>query len=160
MIDARTFTGIFVSWTLTIVVAPLASALGIAPPDLLVVVVLLLGFERGALAGQFIGFLLGASIDLLAEGRVGPATGAYILIGHLGGRLAARFGQARRRAFFIVVPFAALLADLVAIPLGLLAGLPMIFTPSAAVMGMLSTLGVSPFVYFLRNPLGFGRRGG
>lgn len=129
----------------------------IAPPDFLIIAVLILGIERGAANAQFSGFFVGAIVDLLASGRVGPTAAAYCVAGHLGGRFAARFG-ARFLTMMGAIPVSIVLAEITAGVIARIGNIPMNWNATDLLLRIVSALAVAPLIYFWRRPLGLGRR--
>lgn len=157
--DSRCAVGFVVCWLLAAVVAPMPYFGTFAPPDFFLVALLMLGIERGASTGQFAGFIVGAVVDLLSSGRIGPTAAAYTVVGYLGGRAGLRFTHSRFVTLFLCVIWSVSVAEVTAYAISRIGRIPMHLNFADLVLRTISSLLVTPFMYFIRNPLGLGHRG-
>lgn len=75
---------------------------GVAP-DLLLVGVVLLAWNRGALAGAWAGFAGGLLVDTMTLGRLGVTSLLLVLVGYWAGRYAETTGRGRAFAPYLTV---------------------------------------------------------
>lgn len=75
---------------------------GVAP-DLLLVVVVLLAWNRGSLAGAWAGFAAGLLVDTATLGQLGVSSLLLLLVGYWAGRYAETTGRGRAFAPFLTV---------------------------------------------------------
>lgn len=75
---------------------------GVAP-DLLLVVVILLAWNRGSLAGAWAGFAGGLLVDTATLGRLGVTSLLLLLVGYWAGRYAETTGRGRAFAPYLAV---------------------------------------------------------
>lgn len=70
-------------------------------PDVVLVVVLLVAWERGALTGAFAGFLAGLFVDVVTLGNLGVSSLLLTLAGYWAGRYGETTGAGRRYAPYL-----------------------------------------------------------
>jgi rod shape-determining protein MreD len=75
---------------------------GIAP-DLLLIVVVLVGWNRGALAGAVSGFAGGLLADTVTLGRLGVSSLLLLFVGYWAGRYAETTGRGRAVALYVTI---------------------------------------------------------
>lgn len=157
--DSRSAVGFLVCCFFAAVIAPLPYFGTFAPPDFFLVVLVILGIERGVSVGQNAGFFIGAIIDLLSSGRIGPTAGAYAVVGYLGGRAGFRFPNLGFFTLFLCVIWSVGAAEVTAFVISRIGRIPMHFDFGDIFLRTLSSLLVTPLMYIIRRPLGLGRRG-
>lgn len=70
-------------------------------PDVVLVVVILVAWERGALTGAFAGFLAGLFVDVATLGNLGVSSLLLTLAGYWAGRYGETTGSGRRYAPYL-----------------------------------------------------------
>lgn len=149
----RAILTIVAGWTIAVISEPIAALVGFPAPDILLILVLFLGLQRGIIAGQVAGVIVGSCVDLLTTGLIGPTAAGYLVVGHLGGWLGTRFERRKWLAFLVSLPVASLIVLTVGAVLAPLADLPARIAIPVHFSRALATLVVAPIALLVLQPL-------